>query len=147
MKRAKGDFIQLDRFYEETKQSLKLYSEREKERQSTAGGYQLHPLHPSLSSHHPIHTTPNRLEMYVRICMKRIFFLSLSFRPLTVMIQLSLWSRIEKRREERGLNLLLPVSPSLFLSTLSLSTCSPLAQNCRVALCSSEMKPWVCACL
>lgn len=63
------DFISADGCYGETKRPLKCYRGREREELEADNG-SLSIIH---TLFHPIHTTPNRLEMYVRMCVERIF--------------------------------------------------------------------------
>lgn len=80
LEESHDNFPQLDRFYKET--AIKIQQrERERETPRAVGSYQQLPLHHFLSflySHYPTSShhqmTPSQLEMYVRICVERIFF-------------------------------------------------------------------------
>lgn len=128
LEESHNNFPQLDRFYKETKEPLKSNREKERETLRAVGSYQQLPLHHFLSflfSHYPTSShhqmTPSQLEMYVRICVERIFFLLL-FAHLLLWFNSPFRARL--RREERGPNLFLPAF--LSLSHYLLSFCTEL---------------------
>lgn len=121
------------------RQPLKSNREKERETLRAVGSYQQLTLHHFLSflySHYPTSShhqmTPSQLEMYVRICVERIFFSF--FSPTYCYDSIH---PLEQGWEEKSVGL-----PCFSLNfSLYLTTCFPSAQSCKATLFLLKLNP------